>query len=138
MKKATGFILIGATVVGGFLAGRALRDTDGGSSAVKGSDVAIPGGERKKIALSGEFKGAADALVTIVEFSDFQCPFCRRVNPTLERLMKDYPDKVRLCFKHYPLAFHHGRAAGVAGGAGRGEQGKFWQMHDKLFANQQP
>jgi protein-disulfide isomerase len=137
MKKATGFILIGATVVGGFLAGRALRDTDGGGSAVKGADVAIPGGERKKIALSGEFKGAADALVTIVEFSDFQCPFCGRVNPSLERLMKEYPDKIRLYFKHYPLSFHQDAPLASQAALAAGEQGKFWQMHDKLFASQQ-
>ncbi len=139
MKKGTGFILIGATVVGGFLAGRALRDKGGGEGAVavKPSDVAVPGGERKRVPLSGEFRGPADALVSIVEFSDFQCPFCGRVTPSLERLRKEYPDKVRIFFKHFPLGFHQDAPLASQAALAAGEQGKFWEMHDKLFANQQ-
>src|SRR5688572_9453992 len=102
MKKATGFVLIGATVVGGFLAGRALRKDGNGGDTADTAGLAIPGGERKKIPLSGEVKGAPDALVTIIEFSDFQCPFCGRVNPTLDRLLKENPDKIRVYFKHFP------------------------------------
>jgi protein-disulfide isomerase len=133
MKKATGFLLIGATVVGGFLAGRALRNNDSGSSG----DVEIPAGERKRVPLSGEFKGPADAPVTIVEFSDFQCPFCGRVVPTLHDLEKAYPGKLRIYFKHFPLAFHQDAPLASQAALAAGAQGKFWQMHDKLFENQQ-
>ena len=82
--------------------------------------------------------GAASAPVTIVEFSDFQCPFCQRVAPTLKRVRETYGDKVRIVWKDYPLtqihpeAFKAGEAAHCAG-----EQGKFWEYHDRLFANQQ-
>jgi protein-disulfide isomerase len=137
MKKATGFLLIGATVVGGFLAGRALRQDGGHDDSVKSGDLEIPGGERKRVPLSGEFKGPADALVTIVEFSDFQCPYCGKVVPTLRSLEKDYAGKLRVYFKHFPLAFHQDAPLASQAALAAGAQGKFWQMHDKLFDNQQ-
>src|SRR5688500_52531 len=82
--------------------------------------------------------GSASAPVTLVEFSDFQCPFCQRVAPTLKQVQKTYGDKVRIVWKDFPLtqihpeAFKAGEAAHCAG-----EQGKFWEYHDRLFANQQ-
>ncbi|MCX4241646.1 DsbA family protein [Paraliomyxa miuraensis] len=80
--------------------------------------------------------GPADALVTIVTFSDFQCPFCSRVSPTIAELRKSNGDDLRYAFKHNPLGFHKdARAAAIAAEAA-GEQGKFWEMHDKLFENQ--
>ncbi len=79
--------------------------------------------------------GPKNAKVTIIEFSDFQCPFCRRAANTVKRLVKAYPKKVRLVFKHLPLGFHrHAFSAALAAMAAH-EQGKFWEFHDKLFAN---
>ncbi|MFL5347990.1 MAG: DsbA family protein [Hyalangium sp.] len=81
-------------------------------------------------------KGPANAPVTIVEFSDFECPFCGRVTPTLKQLEDEYKGKIKIAFKHQPLPFHsHAHLAATAAMAA-GEQGKFWEMHDKLFANQ--
>ncbi len=83
------------------------------------------------------FKGSDKAPVTVVEFSDFQCPFCKRVNPTLVEVEKAYGDKVRIGFKHLPLPMHpQALPAAIAAEAAR-RQGKFWPMHDKLFADQQ-
>lgn len=85
-------------------------------------------------------KGAApaDALVTIVEFSDFECPFCSKANPALEAALTKYPDKVRVVFRHLPLTQIHPNAVPAAVVANLAhEQGKFWELHDLLFANQQ-
>jgi protein-disulfide isomerase len=81
-------------------------------------------------------RGPADAKVTLVEFSDFQCPFCRRVTPTLERIEKEYGDDVRVVFKHLPLSIHPKAPAAHAAAEAAHQQGKFWEMHDRIFADQ--
>jgi protein-disulfide isomerase len=80
--------------------------------------------------------GPATAKVTIVEWSDFQCPFCNRVGPTLKQIEKEYGDDVRVIFKHNPLPMHNRAMAAAVAAEAAGQQGKFWEMHDKLFANQ--
>jgi protein-disulfide isomerase len=82
------------------------------------------------------FQGPKDAPITIAEFSDFQWPFCGRVGPTLDQIRKTYGDKVRIVWKNFPLDMHpNARPAALAGEAAN-SQGKFWEYHDKLFANQ--
>lgn len=81
-------------------------------------------------------KGPKDAWVTIVEVSDFQCPFCNRVGPTLEQVREKYGDDVRFVFKHNPLSFHQRALPAALAAECAQDQGKFWEMHDKLFANQ--
>ncbi len=83
-------------------------------------------------------RGSADALVTIVEFGDFQCPFCVRAQPTVQEIDRNYPGKVRFVFKHLPLPFHP-RALPAArvsmlAKAEKGDKG-FWSVHDTLFGN---
>ena len=76
------------------------------------------------------------APVTIVEFSDFQCPFCGRAHVPLKRIVDEFPTEVRVVFRHYPLSFHeYAATAAVAAEAARA-QGKFWEMHDMLFEHQ--
>jgi protein-disulfide isomerase len=92
---------------------------------------------RAEISVDGApFKGPATAPVTIVEFSDFHCPFCQRVLPTLTQLESQYGDKVKLVFRDYPIDNLH-PAARKAHEAARcaHDQGKFWAYHDLLFAN---
>ena len=89
---------------------------------------------------NGPAKGGAEALVTIVQFSDFQCPFCSRVEPTIDEVMKTYGDKVRLIWRNNPLPFHP-RAEPAAeltaeARAQKGDKG-FWAAHALLFKNQQ-
>lgn len=84
------------------------------------------------------FAGGKDAKVTIIEFSDFQCPFCAKGADLLRDLKKKYGDKIKVAFKNFPLPFHnHAEGAGVAGLCAN-EQGSenFWKMHDEMFSNQ--
>ncbi len=81
-------------------------------------------------------RGAVDAPVTIVEFSDFQCGFCFRVNPTLTQLLERYQGKVRLLFKHSPIEGHTAAPLAHRAAFAAQQQGKFWEMHDRIFANQ--
>jgi protein-disulfide isomerase len=81
-------------------------------------------------------RGSAKAPVTIVLFSDFQCPFCARVSPTLEEVERAYGEKVRIVWKHQPLAFHPNALPAAEAAEAAREQGKFWQMHDRIFASQ--
>ncbi len=77
--------------------------------------------------------GPLNAKVTIIEVSDYECPYCVRGHDTMKALMAQYPDDVRVVMKQNPLGFHkHARMAAMAALAA-GEQGKYWQMHDKLF-----
>lgn len=82
-------------------------------------------------------KGPDDALVTIVEFSEFQCPFCSRVGPTVQQIIDTYGADVRIVFKHNPLSFHERAPAAARAAIAAQNQGKFWEYHDILFQNQQ-
>jgi len=80
-------------------------------------------------------KGPASAPVTIVEFSDFQCPFCRKTLPELDRVLAAYPREVRLVYRHFPLDALHPRARLAAQAAEcAGSAGRFWEYHDLLFS----
>jgi protein-disulfide isomerase len=89
------------------------------------------------VAATDPAKGPATAPITIVEFSDFQCPFCARVNPTLDEVRKVYGDKVRIVFKDFPLPNHAQAPKASEAAHCAGEQGKYWELHDRMFANQQ-
>lgn len=81
-------------------------------------------------------RGPANAPVSIVEFSDYQCPFCARSEPIIAEALKAYPDKVNFVYKHFPLVSIHKEAMGAARAAVAAQkQGKAWEMHDKLFQN---
>ncbi len=79
--------------------------------------------------------GPADAKVTIVEYADFECPFCQSVQETLKTLMKEYAGQVRLVFKNYPIGSHGNAIIAAEAGECANEQGKFWEMHDKIFSS---
>jgi len=99
----------------------------GQSSGSAGSLVKVP-------VLGSPQRGPSDAWVTVVEFADFECPFCRGEEPVLTDLEIIYAGDLRLVFKHFPLTGIHPHAQAAAVGAEcAGEQGKFWPMHDLLF-----
>lgn len=80
--------------------------------------------------------GAKDAPVTIVEFTDFQCPYCKATEATLKQLRDKYGDKIRLVHMDFPLPFHSHALDAAKAARCANDQGKFWQFHDSLFANQ--
>jgi predicted DsbA family dithiol-disulfide isomerase len=80
------------------------------------------------------FLGNEKAPVSIVVFSDFQCPFCSKIQPLLDEILKNNPDKVKIVFKHLPLQMHKQAKPAALATIAAHEQGKFWQMHDALFA----
>ena len=81
-------------------------------------------------------RGAQSAPITIVEFSDFQCPFCARALPIVKQVLDAYPGQVRWIFKNYPLDFHTASPLAHRAAIAAHQQGKFWEMHDLLFGNQ--
>ncbi|MBI4433694.1 DsbA family protein [Candidatus Uhrbacteria bacterium] len=83
-------------------------------------------------------RGNKDAKVTIVEWSDYQCPFCSRFHPTMRQAMSEYGDKVRWVYRHFPLESIHPNARPAAEAAEcAAEQGKFWEFSDQLFEKQE-
>src|SRR5262245_35864450 len=94
-----------------------------------------PPASRVEVSTDGApVRGAADAPVTVVEFSDFECPFCKQTHPTLKQLLDRYPGKVRLAYRDFPLDSIHPQARRAAEAARCAQdQGKFWEYHDLLF-----
>lgn len=80
--------------------------------------------------------GPKDAKVTIVEFSDFECPFCSRAADVTKKVKEKYSDKVRFVFRQFPLSFHPNAHVAAEASLAANAQGKFWEFHDKLFENQ--
>ncbi|MBF0628887.1 MAG: DsbA family protein [Magnetococcales bacterium] len=78
-------------------------------------------------------RGDAKAPITIIEFSDFECPYCRRAQATIKKVQEAYGDKIRMVFRHYPLPFHTKAPKASEAAQCAAEQGKFWPMHDLLF-----
>lgn len=97
--------------------------------------LTAPAPFRATLELAGApVRGAVDAPVTIVEFSDFHCPFCRSVQPTLTTLLERYPGKVRLVYKHLPLDALHPQARRASEASWcAAQQGKFWEFHDAIY-----
>lgn len=81
------------------------------------------------------FKGAADAPVVIVEYTDFQCPYCAKLGAIFSQVLKKYPGKLKIVYKSYPLQSHQFAWKAAANAMAAHQKGKFWEFHDRLFAN---
>ncbi|MBU1348771.1 DsbA family protein [Patescibacteria group bacterium] len=136
-----------ALVLGMFLTGK----TFGATPVVAGSQVAAanptanptaadptveqPSQPVKDIdANVDHIRGAKNASVTLITYSDFECPYCASLNTTLEQILKDYSNDVRLVYRHFPLSFHPEAQKAAEAAECAGKQGKFWEMHDAIFA----
>ncbi|MCS6798510.1 MAG: thioredoxin domain-containing protein, partial [Myxococcota bacterium] len=158
MSKGTAIISILTAFVGGLLIGTlfgsrgADRDEIRGEAG-EGAEAELPAEvaagasaaagdvERFRVPVDGRqpTKGPQDAPVTIVIFSDYECPFCKRVEPTLARIMNEYRNRVRIVWRDYPLPFHQKAMPAAIAALEAFEQGgneKFWRYHDLLFENQ--
>jgi len=135
-----GFVMGKSTVPDGgtntTVTGKDTKDGKDAKKAPAGAGQADPNAVYKVPVGDASTKGPASAKVTIIEFSDFQCPFCSRVGPTLKKIEETYGKDVRVAFKHNPLPFHSDAPLASESALAAGEQGKFWEMHDKLFENQ--
>ena len=77
--------------------------------------------------------GNPNAPITVVEYSDFQCPYCARTAPDVKQIYEKYPDKVRVVYKHFPLGFHAAAKPAAVASVAAEDQGKFWEFHDVIF-----
>ena len=80
-------------------------------------------------------RGPATAPIEIIEFSDFQCPYCLRAHPTVEQVLSTYGDRIHFVYRHFPLPSHPGARPAAEAAQCADEQGQFWSFHDKVFAN---
>jgi protein-disulfide isomerase len=78
-------------------------------------------------------RGSENAPVVLVEFADYQCPYCQKVNPQIQQLKKEFGDSLTVVYKDFPLPMHHGSEKAAEASRCAGEQGKFWEYHDVLF-----
>lgn len=106
--------------------------------AAKAIDVAFapPAKPRVHVEATGPSRGPDNAKVTIVTFSDFECPFCKRGHETIDQVVAKYKDKVKLVFRHFPLSFHAKAQKAAEASLCAHEQNQFWAFHDALFADQ--
>src|SRR5439155_22585604 len=95
------------------------------------SAPAAPAVAKVEVPANAAIKGPKNAKVTIVEWSDFQCPFCSRAVPTVKQIEESYPKDVRVIFRHQPLPFHNNAKPAALAAMAANHQGKFWEMHDK-------
>ncbi len=151
-NEAVNYVLVGLLVIGAYFLGayKTKYDLLKTGQPIKNQAQQQRVKPKEKIKLSKEewqeitkdpfaVKGKKDAPVTIVEFTDYQCPFCSRyVNEAYPEIIKNYVDKgkVRYILRNLPLPFHkYSKEAAIAAYCA-GKQGKYWEMHDKLFDNQ--
>jgi|KBSMisStandDraft_5_1062788.scaffolds.fasta_scaffold01679_6 protein-disulfide isomerase len=145
--KVSALLTLLAGLVLGFFIGQATRTTAPSSPTVAQRPGATPPSRQRPPPDATVYRlpvedsparGPADALVTLVEFSDYQCPYCRQAHATVSQVEKKYAGKIRLVMKQFPLTSMHPQAMPAARAAvAAGMQGRYWEMHDRLFASPQ-
>jgi protein-disulfide isomerase len=119
---------------GGSTAGTQVANTEGDQPAPAAAPAQPTIGDIREVTSEDHIRGAQNAKVTIIEYSDFECPFCKRFHPTMQQLVDEYPNDVRWVYRHFPLEQLHSKAPKQAEATEcAAEQGKFWEMADKIF-----
>jgi len=138
------FILLSVVLKGNFSPNIDVSEAVEGAAAAEVPNTAPQAppeekvGEVAPVTSADHVRGPADASVTMIEYSDFECPFCQRFHDTMNQLMADsaYKGKVKWVFRHYPLSFHANATPAALAAECASEQGKFWEFADKLYENQ--
>jgi len=137
------FILLGIVLKGG---GLTVAAGSGAQIAANNQPPAVPNQPDPSAAAANlppvdekqdHIRGGKRAKVTLVEYSDFECPFCSRFYPTVKQVEQEYGDEVRLVYRHFPLSFHPQAQPAAEASECASEQGKFWEFHDGIFENQE-
>lgn len=129
-----GALIYAAQTFSGIVVEKPGSDTE---TAQKTDEAAQPTKVSLEVTKDDHVRGESNAIVTLVEFSDFQCPFCQRFHPTVIQALSEYSDSLRWVYKHFPLDAIHLQARPAAEASEcAAEQGKFWEFADALFENQ--
>lgn len=131
-----GFLLLGGCLLKGTCELPSAGTTVAAAPTDVGNLPADTAGPVPPVSDDDWIRGDKDAKVTIVEYSDFQCPFCARFHPTMQQIMTEYAGEVRWVYRHFPLSFHPEAEPAAEAAECAGEQGKFWEYGDKLIENQ--
>lgn len=141
---SAGFLIVGV-IIGFFLAGSvdiSFSKKDNGGQVIlnnqpnqptPSNNAPAPTVVKITVDKNEHIRGGKNPQVYLVEYSDFQCPYCQRHFPTLQKILKDYGNKVALAYRHYPLSFHQNAQIAAEASECASEQGKFWEYHDVLF-----
>ncbi len=141
-KSSAMFMPLAIVIAGAIIAGAIIFSNKGSDvgNDVKGEPKqAVNANEEAVVNVSADddpVKGDSNAKITIIEFSDFECPFCQKVEPTLKKIMDKYAGKVKLVYRDFPLAIHKNAQKAAEASQCADEQGKFWDYHGLLYANQ--
>ncbi len=134
------FIMLGIFLKGGNTAKADTTDTLAADTTTQPADTGaqpapanVPAVDEKNDHIRG---GGADAKATLIVYSDFECPYCGRYEPTLKQALAEYGNDIRIVYRHFPLSFHPNAQPAAEAAECASEQGKFWEFHDALFANQ--
>lgn len=151
MEKMGNYLVTGLLVVAAFVIGMLFTEVRYLKKGVGGSNVVAPGAQAgdtvptpppfnadgvPEITDADHYRGPKDAEITMIEYSDFECPFCQRFHPTMEQVMEEYEGKVKWVFRHYPLSFHANaqEAAEVSECVAKlGGNEAFWKYADAYF-----
>lgn len=137
-----GFIVLGSCLLSGKCS--AGSSTTSATQAAAAPAAAAPtatapaaaNGPIPAVTSADQIRGDANAPVTIVEYSDYQCPFCQAFYPTMQQVMTDYPHQVRWVYRQFPLSFHPNAEQASIDAMCAANQGKFWEFSDAMFAGQ--
>lgn len=137
MNKAAQFLLVTAAIIilglGVYVIATKSKDTPKTVTPTPSNTVSRA--QELAVKISDQIRGNKEASITVVEYADFQCPYCVTFDKTMKQVVEAYPTQVRWIYRHYPLSYHQAARGSAIGSEAAGLQGKFWEFTDLLVAN---